>query len=114
MSQKKKRREYTPEFKAAAVARLENCQSVVGLAEELGICWSLLYKWRDRMQEQTAAEGAREQERAEAAAAKELADLRVALATKTLEADFFRGALQKIEARRQMSGGVAFTTKSGK
>jgi hypothetical protein len=39
------------------------------------------------------------------------------LADKTLELDFFKGALQKIEARRQQSEGSgekASTTKSGK
>ena len=116
MSQKtiKKRREFTQAFKERAVARMDKCASVVGLAEELGICWSLLYKWRDRLQQQAASQNDREQERAAAAAEKELAELRAALATKSLEVDFFKGALQKIEARRQKLGGVAFTTKSGK
>ena len=113
MSQKK-RREYPAEFKAKAVARMKSCNSVVGLARELGICWSLLYKWRDQLQQESASQGASEQEHAAAAAEKELAELRAALATKTLEVDFFKGALQKIEARRQKPGGVAFTTKSGK
>ena len=39
------------------------------------------------------------------------------LADKTLEVDFFKGALQKIEARRQRnsgSGEMASTTRSGK
>jgi hypothetical protein len=38
------------------------------------------------------------------------------LANKTLEVDFFKGALQKVEARRQTSGesgARASTTKSG-
>jgi hypothetical protein len=38
------------------------------------------------------------------------------LADKTLEVDFFKGALQKVEARRQRkgsSGEQASTTKSG-
>jgi hypothetical protein len=44
-------------------------------------------------------------------------ELKRALADKTLEVDFFRGALQKIEARRQgskSSGGTASTTRSGR
>jgi len=39
------------------------------------------------------------------------------LAEKTLEVDFFKGALQKVEARRQPncnSGEMASMTKSGK
>ena len=42
--------------------------------------------------------------------------LKQALADKTLELDFFKGALQKVEARRQSStqpGGTASTTKCG-
>jgi len=34
------------------------------------------------------------------------------LAEKTLEADFFRGALQKVEARRQKSGETGETGSS--
>jgi len=109
----KERREYTAEFKAEAVARMKHCKSVVGLARELGICWSLLYRWRDRSQQEPTDKGDGKQEQA-LAAERELAELRAALATKILEVDFFRGALQKIEARRQRPGGVAFTTKSGK
>jgi hypothetical protein len=39
------------------------------------------------------------------------------LAEKVLEVDFFKGALQKVEARRQRSGGsggTASTAESGK
>jgi len=48
---------------------------------------------------------------------KEVRQLKQVLAEKTLELDFFKGALQKVEARRQQSGGSgakASTTKSGK
>jgi hypothetical protein len=46
---------------------------------------------------------------------KEIHRLKQLLAEKTLEVDFFRGALQKIEARRQRSSGsgeMASTTRS--
>ena len=48
---------------------------------------------------------------------KEVSQLKRVLAEKTLELDFFKGALQKVEARRQQSGGSgakASMTKSGK
>jgi hypothetical protein len=48
---------------------------------------------------------------------KEVSKLKRVLADKTVEADFFKGALQKVEARRQRrgeSGEKASTTKSGK
>jgi hypothetical protein len=47
---------------------------------------------------------------------KEVSQLKRLLADKTLEVDFFKGALQKVEARRQRSdrsGEKASTTKSG-
>ena len=46
----------------------------------------------------------------------QVAQLKRLVADKTLEADFFKGALQKVEARRQSntkSGETASTTKSG-
>jgi hypothetical protein len=52
----------------------------------------------------------------EATLRKENRQLKRVLAEKTLEVDFFKGALQKIEARRQKSGDSgarASTTRSG-
>src|SRR5215510_5832618 len=102
---KKKRRKFTDSFKAKAVARMEECDSVVGLARELGITWSLLYKWKAHFQRVAIA--SRERELKE-----ELQTVKLALAQKTLEADFFKGALQRVEARRQ-GGRVTSTTRSG-
>jgi hypothetical protein len=48
---------------------------------------------------------------------KQVRDLKRVLAEKTLEVDFFKGALQKIEARRQgssSSGETASTNRYGK
>jgi len=56
-------------------------------------------------------------ELAETTLRKEVSQLKRVLAEKTVELDFFKGALQKVEARRQQSGvtgGKASTTKSGK
>jgi hypothetical protein len=49
--------------------------------------------------------------------AKEISQLKRLLAEKVQEVDFFKGALQKVEARRRQSenaGARASTTKSGK
>jgi transposase-like protein len=86
---------------------MDECNSVVGLAKELGICWSLLYKWKDQLQR--ASVRSREQ-----ALEAEVMALKIALGQKTLEVDFFKGALQKVEARRQQDGRAASTTRSGK
>jgi transposase-like protein len=102
---KKKRRKFTGDFKAKAVARMEECDSVVGLARELGITWSLLYKWKAQLHQ--AAVASRER-----ALEEELQTVKLVLAQKTLEADFFKNALQRVEARRQ-AGRVTSTTRSG-
>jgi len=86
------------------------------LAKELGIARTVLYKWR--WQAEADEEG--EEPKANASARKlkkQIRQLKRVLAEKTLEVDFFKGALQKIEARRQSGGGsgeTASTTKSGK
>jgi len=102
---KKKRRKFTGDFKAKAVARMEECDSVVGLARELGITWSLLYKWKAQIHQ--AAIASRELELEE-----ELKMVKLALAEKVLEVDFFKSALRRVEARRQV-GRVTSTTRSG-
>jgi hypothetical protein len=45
---------------------------------------------------------------------KEIHRLKQLLAEKTLEVDFFKGALQKVEARRQKSGETSETGSSSR
>jgi transposase-like protein len=103
---------FTKAFREEALERLRSCKNVTALAEELGVHRTLLYKWRERMQ--TREKGLP----VNAASAKlqaENRELKRMIAEKTLEIDFFRGALQKIEARRQSKdrpGEKASTTKS--
>jgi transposase-like protein len=102
----RKWRRYTPEFRAEALKRLQGCENIRALARELKVSRGVLYLWRDEQ------EGRSRQKRpgpgvdtpAIAALKKQVVDLKVALADKTLEADFFRGALQSIEDRRRNSG----------
>ena len=110
---KKERRQYSEQYKKEAVARMQDCESVVGLARELGICWSLLYRWKERILSGGAGQGAEPRGQLRTLR-KEVTALKLALGSKTLEADFFRSALQKVETRGQGTGGVASTTKSGK
>jgi transposase-like protein len=86
-----------------AVERLNGCEDISKLAKELGVHRRLLYTWRDKLE---AMEATKEQAPAvsntrEAALRKEVGQLKRVLAEKTLEVDFFRGALQSIEAREQ-------------
>src|SRR3954471_1966679 len=97
---------YTPEFKKKALERLKGCTNVEALARELKVSRGILYLWRDK-QEGTARQKRRGPEvdtPAITALKKEVVQLKVALADKTLEADFFRGALQSIGDRRRNSG----------
>jgi len=94
---------------------MKTSSNIRALAKELGIDKRLLYDWRERAadlsdQRAPANRKARLQEN-------ELKELKRLLAEKTLEVDFFRGALQKVAARRQASGAngeKVSTTKSGK
>ena len=101
------------EFWQAAVKRLNAGESGSDLARELGINKRGLYRWREKLQ---PGENNRGRQR-EAALGQENQRLKRALADKVLEVDFLRGALHKIEARRQGSGNTgagASTTRSGK
>jgi transposase-like protein len=78
---------------------MRTCESVVGLARELGVNWRLLYRWKEQLSQAAQEEdptAARER-----ALQQEVANLKTTLADQVLKADFFRGALQRIEARRQ-------------
>jgi transposase-like protein len=105
------RQQFTEEFRRMAVARMKSCGSVVGLARELGVRAKLLHRWRARLEGRTKLAVPRQLTLEE-----ENRQLKQLLAERTLEVDFFKGALQKIAARRQAdggTGGTASTTKCG-
>jgi transposase len=99
-----------------AVERMKRCENITALSEELGVARRLLYIWREQLDPiEGRSEPAPESPR-EATLRKENRQLKRVLAEKTLEVDFFKGALQKIEARRRKSddsGARASTTRSG-
>jgi transposase-like protein len=100
-----------------AVDRMKTSADVGELARELGVTRRCLYKWRTKLE---AAEPGEEASRPSTHAAvqrKEILQLKRMLAEKAMEVDFFKGALQKVEARRQRSSGsgeMASTTRSEK
>jgi transposase len=112
-----KRKRYPRKFQRMAVERMRTCEDVGELARELGVTRRCLYKWRAKLDlAETAEELARPHTR-EMSYRKQVRRLERLLAEKTLEVDFFKGALQKVEARRQrrsVSGETASTTKSEK
>ena len=114
---KKRVGRYPKEFRRMAVERLKPCDNIVALSEELGVHRRLLYKWRDQLDPVDSGDGPPPENPRESTLRKEVSQLKWLLADKTVEVDFFKGALQKIEARRQRSGNSgarASTTRSGK
>lgn len=85
------------------------------LAKELGIDRSNLYEWQRQLEQ--ASESSPRVTSPVRQLRKQVRELQRALGEKTLEVDFFKGALQKVEARRQSSkgsGGTASMTRFGK
>ena len=100
-------------FWKVAVARMKGCENVSELAKELKVNKRQLYYWRMRLDPEGREES---QTHREAALSKEVERLKRVLAEKVLEVDFFKGALHKVEARRQgkgSTGAKASTTRSG-
>ena len=102
------------EFKQQALERMQGARNIGLLANELGISVRTLYRWRDKQlgREKKVREPLPRETKLEA----EIQRLKQSLANRTLEIDFFKGALQKVEARRRKSGDSgarASTTRSG-
>ena len=107
---------YPRAFRQMAVDRLRKCDNVVALSEELGVHRRLLYKWRQQL-EPPEPDGIAAPDTQEFTLTREIWQLKRLLGEKVQEIDFFKGALQKVEARRRQSesaGARASTTKSGK
>ena len=113
MARKKKVNKYPMAFRKMALERLKTCRNVSELSAELGVHRTQLYKWRDQMEPIDDGENPPSNSR-ERELRKEIRDLKRVLGEKTLEADFFKGALQKVEARRQSSGNSGETASSSK
>lgn len=121
----RRKRRFTREFKLAALARLEEASSVTALADELGIRREMLHKWR-LAYEEGGAEALRSIGRPEGrtppvrvrragkadASADRIAELERLVGQQQTDLDFFRAALQRVEARRRNSGGTGGTTSS--
>jgi transposase len=110
-----KRKRYSRKFQRMAVERMRTCENVTELARELGVRPRCLYKWRSKLELLESGEESARPNTHEGSYRKQVLRLKQLLAEKTLEVDFFKGALQKIEARRRnsnASGETASTSKS--
>ena len=104
-------RKYSPEFRREALEKMKTCANVTQLARELGIRRKWLYDWKDdasggRPALPAAADGKGE---------RKVRDLEALVARQSLELDFFKGALQRIEEQRRKrdeTSGPGSTSKS--
>jgi transposase len=114
---KKEKGRYTLEFRQYAVGRMKVCPNILALAKELGVPRAGLYRWRDRLDPAPQQQPFTPKDEEKLSLHQQLQQVQRLLAEKTLEVDFFKGALQKIEARRQRNnnaGGTTSTSKSGR
>ena len=112
-----KRKRCSRKFQRMAVERMRSSDNIGDLAEELGVTRRCLYKWRTKLDHIEPGEEAPRTNSHESSYRKQVHQLKRLLAEKAMEVDFFKGALQKVEARRQKRGGsgeTASTTRSEK
>jgi transposase-like protein len=121
MAKKTKWRRHTLEFKRQAVEAMKTCQNIHQLARELKIERKLLYTWKYQFEghpePRHANLGISAEDRKEKHLQDEIAKLKMALADKTLENDFFASALLKVKEARQRNteaGASASSTSSGR
>jgi transposase-like protein len=113
-------RRHPDDLRAMAIRQFRSCANVARLAREIGIPRQTLYRWMDeseRVETDEDGQVTRGTKDREARLRKRIAHLKHVLANKTLEVEFFRGALQAVKARRRQSnvgGELASTTTSGK
>ena len=117
-----RKRKFDEEFRRKALEQMKTCDNVTELARRLGIRRKWLYKWRDEAtgrqsaqaqkgQPITAARGTDQREK------ERVAELERLVGRLTLENDFFRGALLRVEEKRrkrESTSGTPSTSKSGK
>ena len=121
MLNKKGRRRYSAKFKRKAVALAQEWNNITALARHLGIDRKMLYQWKWQQEGRPTRKPlpitTRAAERGNLETLRrENEHLKRVLAEKALEVDFFKGALQKVEARRQSgtdSGETPSTNASG-
>jgi transposase-like protein len=121
MAKMAKWRRHSVEFKRQVVERMKTCENIGALARELKLQRKLLYTWKYQLEGRPeprranlgiTAEGRKDQQLRD-----EITKLKLALADKTLENDFFRSALLKVKEGRQPStetGASASTPSSSR
>lgn len=115
---RKKWDRWPAEFRQRALERMKTCQNVKVLAKELGVARQQLYMWRqqaegrEKASDPDASEDPRDRRIRELE--KKVGDLQGCIGQKTLELDFFAGALRRIEESRQKKGKTGATASTPK
>lgn len=106
------------EFRQRALEQMKTCKSVKALAKELGVARQLLYLWKQQTEgrkkagELGGSEDPRDQRIGELE--KKVGELEGVIGQKTLELDFFAGALRRIGESRQKKGKAGATASTPK
>jgi transposase-like protein len=109
------RRRFTREFKLAAIQRLEQGVSIAEVARALEVNPNLLQRWRREFRQGpgNAFPGHGQRRWSEG----RIAELERKIGQQTLEIDFLKGCLQRIEEQRMLqasNGNLQSTVRSGK
>jgi transposase len=109
------RRRFTREFKLAAIQRLEQGISIAEVARALEVNPNLLHRWRREFRQGpgNAFPGHGQRRWSEG----RIAELERKIGQQTLEMDFLKGCLQRIEEQRMLqasNGNPQSTLRSGK
>jgi transposase len=109
------RRRFTREFKLAAVQRLEQGISIAEVARALEVNPNVLHRWRSEFRQGpgNAFPGRGQRRWSEG----RIAELERKIGQQTLEIDFLKGCLQRIEEQRMLqalNGNPPSTARSGK
>ena len=109
------RRRFTREFKLAAIQRLEQGISIAEVARGLEVNPDLLHRWRSEFRHGpgNAFPGHGQRRWSEG----RIAELERKIGQQTLEIDFLKGCLQRIEEQRMLqasNGNPQSTVRSGK
>jgi transposase-like protein len=116
--QRQKWDRWPAEFRQRALEQMKTCKSVKALAKELGVARQLLYLWkqqaegRKKASEPSGSEDPRDQQIRQLE--KKVGDLEGVIGQKTLELDFFAGALRRIGESRQRKGKAGATASTPK
>src|ERR1700749_303834 len=106
------RRMFTKEFKLAAVQRLERGSSIGEVARALEVNPNVLHRWRREIRQGpgNVFPGHGKQRWSEG----RIAELERKVGQQTLEIDFLKGCLQRIEEQRMLQGMTGTARSTGK